>query len=61
MNLKTKEHICIEFCVRLEKKRKETIALQKTAFGDESLSNLSIKKWHKEFKDGQRSVYDTPR
>ncbi len=61
MNLKTKPHFCIEFCVQLEKMPKETIMLPKKAFGDECLSNLSIKKWHKELKDGQKSVHDAPR
>ncbi len=25
------------------------------------MSNLSIKKWHKEFKDGEKSLHDAPR
>ncbi len=58
MNSKTKPHVCVEFCVQLEKMPKETIVLLKKAFGDECLRNSSIKKWHKEFKDGQKSVHD---
>ncbi len=58
MNLKTKQHVCNEFCVRLEKLPEGTIALLKKAFGDVSLSNLRIKKRHKEFKDGQKSVHN---
>ncbi len=58
MNSKTKQHLCIEFCIWLEKTPKEAIALLKEAFGDECLSNLSTKKWHKEFKDGRKSVYN---
>ncbi len=50
MNSKTKRHICIEFCVRLEKTPKKMITLLKNTFGDKCLSYLSIKKWHKELK-----------
>ncbi len=47
INSKTKQYICTEFCVWLEKMAKETIALLKQAFRDTCLSNLSIKRWHK--------------
>ncbi len=40
---------------------KETFVLLKKACGDKFLSNLSIKKWYKEFKDGWKSVHDAPR
>ncbi len=43
----------------LEKTSEETIAFLKKTFGYKCLSNSSIKKWHKEFKDGRKSVYDT--
>ncbi len=36
------------------------IVLLKKAFRNECPSNSSIKKWRKEFKDGQKSVYDAP-
>ncbi len=58
MNSKTKQDVYIKFCVWLEKPSQETIALLKKAFRDECLSNASIKKWHKEFKDGRKSVHD---
>ncbi len=55
MNLKTKQHICIEFCIWFEKNHaKETIWSLKKAFEDKRRSNSSIKKWHKEFKDGSQ-------
>ncbi len=40
---------------------KETIVLLKKAFRDKFLSNSSIKMWHKEFKDSQKSAHDAPR
>ncbi len=52
MNLKTKQNFCIDFYIWFEKALKETIAFLKKAFGDECLSNSSIKKWHKEHKVG---------
>ncbi len=39
---------------------RDTIVLPKKAFENECLSNSSIKKWHKEFKDGQKSIHDAP-
>ncbi len=44
MNLKTKPRVYNEFCVWLEKMLKEMIGSRKKAFGEESLSNSSIKK-----------------
>ncbi len=52
------QHVCNEFCVRLEKLAREMIVLLKKAFRDKCLSNSSIKKWYKEFKDCQKSVHD---
>ncbi len=49
------------FVFGLKKTSKETIALLKKASGDKCLSNLSITKWHKEFKDGWKSVHHVPR
>ncbi len=43
MNLKTKQHVCFEFCVWPEKMPKEMTALLKKAFGDKFLSNSNIK------------------
>ncbi len=51
------QRICVEVCVRLEKMPKETIVLLKKAFGKKCLNKSSIKKWHKEFKDGRKSVH----
>ncbi len=58
MKSKTKPHICVEFSVWLEEIPKEKIALLKKAFRDKCLNNSSIKKQHKEFKDGRKSVHD---
>ncbi len=60
MNLRTKQHVCIEFCIWLEKTPKEKVVILKTAFGDKCRSNLNIKKWHKEFKDSRKSVHSVP-
>ncbi len=61
MNSKTKQQVCLEFCFWLEKPpRDDSIALLKNAFGDECQSNSSFKKWHKEFKNGRKSVQDAP-
>ncbi len=59
INSKTMQHVCIEFCMWLEKTLKETIVSLKKAFGDKCLSNSNIKKWDKEFKDGQKSIYNS--
>ncbi len=59
-NAKTKQHVWIEFSIWLEKTPEEMIMLLKKTFGDECLSKLSIKKWHKEFKDSWKSVHNGP-
>ncbi len=57
--LKQSRTFALNFPLNL-KKSPETIVLLKKAFGDACLSNSSNKKWHKEFKDGRKSVHDAP-
>ena len=50
------QQISIKFCVKLEHSFVETIQMIQKAFGDNAMSAVQIKVWHKRFKDGWEFV-----
>ena len=55
------QQIYITFCVKLEHSSAETIQMIQKVFGDDAMSAVQIKSWHKCFKDGQECVGSDPR
>ena len=53
--------ICIRFCIKLDHSSTETIWMIQKTFGDNAMSTVQIKAWHKQFEDGQESVESDPR
>jgi hypothetical protein len=41
----------IKFCVKLKKTTTETFGMLKNAYGEESLSRISVSEWQKRFKE----------
>ena len=60
MTEKLEQLFCIKFCIWLEHFSMETIQMIQTAFGDDAMSAVQIKVWHKHFKDGQEYVERDP-
>ena len=56
MTEQVEQQICIKFCVKLEHSSVETIQITQKAFGNDAVSAVQIKVWHKRFKDGWDSV-----
>jgi hypothetical protein len=56
MDGKIKQHVCIKFCVKLDKSATETLEMLCEAFGDHSLSWTEVFEWHSCFKVGRVSV-----
>ena len=54
------QRVCIKFCVKLEHSSAESIWKIQKAFGDDAMSAVQIKVWHKHFKDGRESVESDP-
>ena len=52
--------ICIKFCGKLEHSSVETIWMIQKDLGDNAMSAVQIKAWHKCFKDGLGSVKSDP-
>ena len=50
------QQICIKFCIKLEHSSMKTIHMIQKAFGDDAMSTVKMKVWHKCFKDGWESV-----
>jgi [histone H3]-lysine36 N-dimethyltransferase SETMAR len=61
ISLKVEQRCAIRFCVRLGKTPTETIALIQQAYGVEADKPATVKKWHKQFREGRQSVADAPR
>ena len=51
----------IRFCFLLGKSAAETVAMLRTAYGEEALSQARIYEWFSRFKSGQMSIEDEPR
>ena len=60
MTERIEQRICVQFCIRLEHSTMETIQMIQMVFGDDAMSTVQIKVWHKRFKDGQESVDSDP-
>ena len=60
MTEQVEQHICIKFCVKLEPSPAKTIQMIQKAFGDDAMSAVQIKVWHKHFKDGKEFVESDP-
>ena len=60
MTEQVEQQISIKFCVKLEHSSAETIQMIQKAFGDNAMSAVQIKVWHKCFKDGRESVESDP-
>jgi hypothetical protein len=59
MDGKIEQHVCIKFCVKLDKSATKTLEMYCEAFGEHSLSWTAVFEWHSHFKAGQVSVeYD---
>ena len=54
------QQVRITFYVKLERSSVETIRMIQKAFGDDAMSAVQIKVWHKCFKDGRESVQSDP-
>jgi hypothetical protein len=58
MDGKSKQCVCITFCVTLHKTATETLEMLSEAFGEYSLSQAVVFEWHSCFKAGRVSVED---
>jgi hypothetical protein len=52
MDAKIEQHICIKFCVKLDKSAAKTHEMLLEAFGEHSLSQTEVFEWHSCFKAG---------
>ncbi|XP_026313567.1 uncharacterized protein LOC113225465 [Hyposmocoma kahamanoa] len=55
------QRYAVKFCVLLGKNTVETNEMIKQAFKDKALSESSVRKWHKMFRDGREEVTDEAR
>ena len=60
MTEQVEQQICIKFCVKLEHSSMKTIEMTQKAFGDDAMSAVQIKVWHKYFKDCRESFESDP-
>jgi hypothetical protein len=58
MDGKIQQHVCIKFCVKLDKSANETLEMLREAFGDHSLSQTAVSEWHSRFKASLVSAED---
>jgi hypothetical protein len=61
MDGKSKQHVCVIFCVKLGKSTAKTLEMLHKAFGEHSLSRTVVFEWHSHFRAGQVSVEDDER
>jgi hypothetical protein len=52
------EHVCIKFCVKLDKFTTKTFEMLREAFGEHSLTRTAISEWHSCFKGNRVSLED---
>jgi hypothetical protein len=50
MDGKIEQHVCIKFCVKLDKSTTETLEILRETFGEHSLSRTAVFKWCSRFK-----------
>jgi hypothetical protein len=58
---KIKQHVCIKFCVKLDKSAIETLEILRKAFEEHSLSRTVVFEWHLRFKASWVSAEDNER
>jgi hypothetical protein len=56
MDGKMKQHVCIKFCMKLDKSATETLEMLHEAFGEHSLSEIVVFEWHSHFMACRVSV-----
>ena len=61
MTEQVEQQISIKFCVKLEHSSAETIQMIQKAFGDNAMSAVQIKVWHRCFKGGRECLESDPR
>nr|QXJ78551.1 putative DD34D transposase [Meitanaphis flavogallis] len=61
MQRSIEQRFAIKFCVKLGKSPVKTFRMIKTAFGDDSLSERQVFRWHKAFLEGREEVSDEVR
>jgi len=60
MEEKVQQHVCINFCFRLEKTGAETNEMLQAAFRQACPSRLKTFEWYSHYKSGRRSFEDDP-
>ncbi len=60
MDIRSKQHVTIDFCVQLGKDINKTCALMSVACGEECFANRTIRNWHKSFQDGRTEMGELP-
>nr|XP_012140868.1 PREDICTED: putative uncharacterized protein FLJ37770 [Megachile rotundata] len=55
------QRIAIKFCVKLGKTATETVAIIKSAYKEDALSDQQVFRWHKAFLKGREEVDDEDR
>jgi hypothetical protein len=58
MDAKTKQCICIKFCLKLDISAIKVLSVLCETFGKHSLSQTVVFEWHSRFRAGQVSVED---
>jgi hypothetical protein len=58
MDGKIEQLVCIKFCMKLGKSTTKTPEMLHEAFGEHSLSQTVVTKWHSHFRAGQVSTED---
>nr|QXJ78547.1 putative DD34D transposase [Floraphis choui] len=61
MQRSIEQRFAFKFCVKLGKSPVKTFCMMKTAFGDDSLSERQVFRWHKAFLEGREEVSDEVR
>jgi len=53
------QHICIEFCFKLEKNTTEIFEVMKVAFGEQTVGRSQVFEWFSKFRNGVMYAEDT--
>jgi transposase len=51
----------VKFCVKLQKSPSETLEMLKIVYGESTMSNSNVFKWHKRIREGREDVNDDER
>nr|XP_012148625.1 PREDICTED: putative uncharacterized protein FLJ37770 [Megachile rotundata] len=61
MQRSLEQRVAIKFCVKLGKTATETVAMTKSAYKEDALSDQQVFRWHKAFLKGREKVDDEDR